>query len=466
MKRKAKVKPQRRPSRPHRRSASRAIVPAQVPPSDPLVYRGGRGLLLNREQVDLIKRLCAKDTTQDEFALFMQICRKSKLDPFRKEIYCIIWPTEQGRSHEMVIVTGIGGFRTMAARDHKDYGGSSDGEFTWFEPPRKTPAGKPIPRSCTVLIHAKAGPDTKSTVWWEEYAPADLTTKKADFWNRMPCNMLEKVAEAKGLRKRFPGLNNIFVDAELDQRAQDFTEGNRQINMGGVAPSGKILDHSLRDPKQLTQREEAIQRLKAAGRWCDKHQCPKMKCPVDEHTKAENDEAYEAERRYTNSSSSAPAEKKPAPVPENKKVAEVWPKGGVPPAKQTARTQEAKATVKAPEESRTAPRRGRETTMDGADLLAGALSKVVHAKKKNGDPVLNCQINNTWYACYRKSIFEWLTEGQFIKVYIDPSSKTLIGIAKAKGTEFERDGKTPKALSVDREAGTPSLWPREPGEEA
>src|SRR5271166_5652076 len=163
-----------------------------------LVYVQGKEHRLDEKEVQLVRDLCAKGADEQEFQLFMQICRKSKLDPFLKQIYCIIWPTDQGRSHTMVIITGIGGYRMMAARDHADYGGASSATFTWFDPPKTTPAGKRIPESATVEVYSKVGPPITATVYWEELAPKDLTDKRADFWNRMPKNQLEKCAEAKG----------------------------------------------------------------------------------------------------------------------------------------------------------------------------------------------------------------------------------------------------------------------------
>ena len=59
--------------RPVRKAGTRAIVPA----SAPVVYRGGQPVKLDEKQIDLIKSLCAKDSTPEEFELFMQICRKS-----------------------------------------------------------------------------------------------------------------------------------------------------------------------------------------------------------------------------------------------------------------------------------------------------------------------------------------------------------------------------------------------------
>ena len=48
-----------------------------------VVYRNQQPVRLDQKQVDLIKSICAKNSTPEEFELFMQICKKSRLDPFK-----------------------------------------------------------------------------------------------------------------------------------------------------------------------------------------------------------------------------------------------------------------------------------------------------------------------------------------------------------------------------------------------
>lgn len=243
-----------------------------------------------RKQIELLKRTIAKGTDNDQFMLFMQVCQKHGLDPFVKEVYCVLWPIskhhqdEKGiwvSGHDMVIITGIGGYRKMAARDHKDYAGSSNAEFTWFDPKKFTPAGREIPESATVKIHRRGAEDTVATVYWEEIAPADLKAPRSDFWNRMPKNQLEKCAEAKGLRKAFPGLGDIFTEEEMSQRLADFTPGGRQIvDSEGFAPSGRAVTYAAQTGSAEAAAEVLQKKLAAHASGKPIDASPEEKAPL------------------------------------------------------------------------------------------------------------------------------------------------------------------------------------------
>jgi phage recombination protein Bet len=254
-----------------------AIVKAEAAPQTQIV-RQGRVQNLRPEEIALLKRTVAKNTTDDEFSLFMLICKKHKLDPFIKQIHCVKWPvkkhhkelrpTSDGKGQievwmpgeEMVIMMGINGYRSIAARSHRDFGGCDEPKFTWFDPPKKTPAGKLIPESCSIKLWKK-GLDhpVVSTVYWEEFAPADLGSDRADFWNRIPKHKLALCAESHALRKGYPDLANIYVEEEMDHRLQDYTESGRlMVEADGRAPSGMPVNPEVqtwRDQREVIDQE-------------------------------------------------------------------------------------------------------------------------------------------------------------------------------------------------------------------
>jgi phage recombination protein Bet len=267
MKKRKKKKARHHQKRPDRGTA---IVKAEI--VSPTVIRGARERELTQTEIDLVHRTVAKGTDEDQFALFLWFCRKHNLDPVAKEVYCILFNVtkhhqdEKGfwvPGKEMVILTGIGGLRGLAGRNYPlEYGSTDEPEFTFSG--QKTPAGKLIPDTCTVRVWKKgATRPTSATLYWEEFAPHDLTDDRFKFWNKSPKNQLAKCTEGQALKKAYPDLANIYVTEELARRISEQT------------PSGREIIYADDQRPQIGSREsvEAIATLKAKGLWCEEHQC-------------------------------------------------------------------------------------------------------------------------------------------------------------------------------------------------
>src|ERR1700691_4431477 len=98
----------RQPHRSIRTTTSRSSTAIVTVPA-PTIIQHNRERRLRPEEVDLLKKTVAKGTTDDEFLYFMTVCRKHRIDPFTKQIYCVVWPTNNGTSHEVVIIMSICG---------------------------------------------------------------------------------------------------------------------------------------------------------------------------------------------------------------------------------------------------------------------------------------------------------------------------------------------------------------------
>lgn len=61
-------------------------------------------------QLELIKRTVAVGATNDELSMFLHVAKKSKLDPFLRQIYFV---KRQGKG---TIQVGIDGYRAIAER--------------------------------------------------------------------------------------------------------------------------------------------------------------------------------------------------------------------------------------------------------------------------------------------------------------------------------------------------------------
>src|SRR3546814_7837866 len=69
---------------------------------------------------DLVKRTVAADCNTAEFNLFDKVCKRVGLDPFRRQIYAVVYSKDKPDKRKMSIINGIDGFRAVAARN-RDY---------------------------------------------------------------------------------------------------------------------------------------------------------------------------------------------------------------------------------------------------------------------------------------------------------------------------------------------------------
>src|SRR5579872_1185640 len=163
-------------------------------------------------QLEIIRRTVAKDTTQEQFRLFVEVCKFSGLNPFARQIYAVV------RQNQMTIQTSIDGYRLLAERSGK-YAGQigpqwcgKDGKWldVWLDdaPPAAARIG---------IIRR----DFDQPIWgvakYKSYVQESSPT-----WRKMPDVMLAKCAEALALRKAFPAeMSGIYTKEEMEQADSD-----------------------------------------------------------------------------------------------------------------------------------------------------------------------------------------------------------------------------------------------------
>lgn len=159
----------------------------------------------NDSQMELIKSQIAKGCTPLEIEYFIGVCQRTGLDPFQRQIYAI--RRKDNGADKMVIQTGIDGYRLIADRTDR-YAGSDDPVHHYDA------TGKLIRSVVTVwkIVGGVRCSFSASALWSEYYQDKNF------MWNRMPCTMLAKCAEALALRKAFPAdLSGLYTTEEMMQ---------------------------------------------------------------------------------------------------------------------------------------------------------------------------------------------------------------------------------------------------------
>lgn len=175
---------------------------------------------LKPEQVELVKRTIAKGATDDELALFVYQCNRTRLDPIARQICCV--PRFDGRTRQTIYQTQvtIDGARLIAQRSNR-YLGQTAVEWCgpdnqWVEAWLKNEP----PAAARVGVYLAGNPNPIYAVAaWAEFSQTyvkDNTTYLMPMWKKMPAHMLAKCAEALALRKAFPQeLSGLYIEEEM-----------------------------------------------------------------------------------------------------------------------------------------------------------------------------------------------------------------------------------------------------------
>lgn len=165
----------------------------------------------DNKTIQLIRNTIAPTATADEFGLFIEYCRSTGLNPFKKEIWFIKTPGYRKKDGTMTaprvqIMTGINGYMTIANRNPEFDGMTC--EILMDESKRI------IGATATVYRKDRKYPSVATALMDEYYKPNPYGNKGV--WEQMPSIMISKCAKSLALREAFPQeLGGTYTDAEM-----------------------------------------------------------------------------------------------------------------------------------------------------------------------------------------------------------------------------------------------------------
>ncbi|MBF5042789.1 phage recombination protein Bet [Aggregicoccus sp. 17bor-14] len=189
----------------------------------------------SRERVELIKRtICPKGIGDDEFALFIEQCKRSGLDPLLKEAFCVArrantgtrerpnWttkyefqPSEAGMLARAERFPDFKGIQASAVyAEDEIIVDQGQGEVTHrFNPAKRK--GSLAGAWSRVVREGKL-----PVVVWLDFAGY---VQQSPLWSKIPTTMIEKCARVAALRKAYPeAFGGLYVREEMP--AEEFVD--------------------------------------------------------------------------------------------------------------------------------------------------------------------------------------------------------------------------------------------------
>lgn len=211
----------------------------------------------SRERVDLIKRtICPKGISDDAFALFLEQCKRSGLDPLLKEAFCVprsgqhvFQPAEAGmlaRAERFPDFKGIQASAVYAEDDIAINMGRGEVKHEFNPAKRK---GQLVGAWARVVRAEKL-----PTVVWVDFSGY---VQQTPLWSKIPTTMIEKCARVSALRKAYPeAFGGLYIAEEMPEETKPASE---------TKPGKKAPPPPPEDPPALAETNVIEAQFRAAS---------------------------------------------------------------------------------------------------------------------------------------------------------------------------------------------------------
>jgi len=188
--------------------------------------------LWGRERLEVLRQQIAPGASDAELDLFATVCRRTRLDPFAKQIWSI--PRRRKNADDrweqyQVIQIGVHGLRLIAQRS-REYGGE-DGPY-WCGPEGEWVdvwiSSKPPTAARVGVMRKGFAKPLYSVAVWDRAVQRNARGEPMALWATRGPEQLALAAERDALRRAFPletsEVEVVMDEAEQSDLAQRYTE--------------------------------------------------------------------------------------------------------------------------------------------------------------------------------------------------------------------------------------------------